>query len=105
MMKYVIVAEPRIAGSPQENMRSMKNLHEVFGKWEAPEGINFSSFNERIDGQGAFIVFECDDPVLVTQVCTQWNPWVRSAIHPVVDVEDQMGAEQKAIDWHDSLSL
>ncbi len=102
-MKYVVVAEPRYTGTPSENMAGIKNLQEVFAKWEAPEGMTFLQFTERIDGQGAFIVLECEDPTLLAQVSVQFAPWVTSTLHPVIDVEDNIAATQKAIDWHESL--
>jgi hypothetical protein len=102
-MKYVVVAEPRFSGNPQENMAGMKNLQEVFTKWEAPKEFVFLQFVERIDGQGAIIVFECDDPAIVAEVAAGWAPWVHQTVHPVIDVEAATAASQKAIDWHDTL--
>ena len=102
-MKYVTVAQPRYSGTPGENRAMMKNLQEVFTKWEAPKEITFLQFVERIDGQGAFIVYECDDPAIVAEVANGWAPWVDQIVHPVIDVEDSTAATQKAIDWHDSL--
>jgi hypothetical protein len=102
-MKYVVVAEPRYSGTPDQNMAGIKNLQAVFAKWEPPDGMTFLQFTERIDDGGAFIVVECDDPTLLAQVSVQFAPWVKSTVHPVVDVEVSVAASQRAIDWHDSL--
>ena len=102
-MKYVVMVETRLNGTPSENMEALKNVQEVFAKWTPPEGVTLE-FHERLDGGGTFVVAEGDDIEAMFLPALQFNPWVKATYYPVATTLDQGTAlNQKAIDWHDSL--
>jgi hypothetical protein len=101
-MKYVVMVETRLNGTPSENMEALKNVQEVFAKWTPPEGVTLE-FHERLDGEGTFVVADGDDVEAMFLPALQFSPWVKSTFYPVTDVERGTALAQKAIDWHDSL--
>lgn len=96
-MKYVIEWHPRGGGSAAENLASTKRSLDVLAKWTP--GGTMHQFVNRVDGAGGFAVVEADDPAVVAKDCLIFSPFLEVVAYPVMDVQDAVAVQQKALDF------
>jgi hypothetical protein len=103
-MKYVTTWKPRYGGSSAENEATAARLLELYGKWTPPSDITIHQFVLRIDGEGAFLVTESDDPAAAAREIAKFSPLLEYTIYPVVDVAEGATAAAEAIEWRKSIT-
>ena len=101
-MKYMIVWNERSQGSPAEYENAQKRILEVFNQWKKPDHFKIEMFVIRVGDWGGYMLVNCDDQLLIHQLCTML-PAFEFQVRPVVPVEDAIRAELEIMAWRDNL--
>lgn len=101
-MKYMIVWNERSQGSPAEYENAQKRILEVFNQWKKPDHFKIEMFVIRVGDWGGYMLVNCDDQLLIHQLCTML-PSFEFQVRPVVPVEDAIRAELEIMAWRDNL--
>ena len=101
-MKYMIVWNERPQGSPAEYENAQKRILEVFNQWKKPDHFKIEMFVIRVGDWGGYMLVNCDDQLLIHQLCTML-PSFEFQVRPVVPVEDAIRAELEIMEWRDNL--
>lgn len=104
IMKYVTTWKPRFGGSAAENEATAARLLELYSKWTPPSDITIHQFVLRIDGDGAFLVTESDDPAAAAREIAKFSPLLEYTVYPVVDVAEGAAAAAEAVEWRKSIA-
>ncbi len=95
-MKYVISMNFLRNGSAAENKAAMRDLLELYSKWEQPKGTTFHQFLGRVDGGGTFAVVETDNPGDLIDTTSKFGAFVEYQVYPVVEIAEAVQAAQEA---------
>ena len=101
-MKYLVTWRERPTGSAWEYEAAQKRVLSVFASWEMPESLTFHQFLVRLGEFGGYAVVETDDPADLQYLCTVFAVFAFT-IEPVMDVTDAVAAENRGIEWRESL--
>ena len=63
-----------------------------------------TEFNQRLDGQGGYVIAETDDPALLMDGPAKFGVLNTFEVVPVMDIMDSIAIAQEAIDFRDSIS-
>lgn len=102
-MKYLVTWHERPAGSPADYESAQKRILELFAAWKMPESLHFHQFLVRVGEFGGYAVIETDDADALQYLCSTYAPFAFT-VEPVLDVMDAVAAENRAIEWRDSLA-
>lgn len=94
MAKYVFAWTARDTGAGVESMRQLTN---VFTKWQPSSNSTFHQFVTRCDGQGGFAVVEGEEPADMLRDASLFSPWFTFEIYPVMDIMDAFAIQQEAL--------
>jgi hypothetical protein len=103
-MKFLISATFRVNGAAAENEAGQRRVLDVFAKWAPPTTMTIHQFLSRVDGGGAFMVVETDNPADLIGATSKFAPFIAYEVCPVVDIADAVGAAQEAIAFRESIS-
>ena len=101
-MKYLVTWRERSTGSAAEYEAAQKRVLSVFAVWDMPESLTFHQFVVRVGEFGGYAVIETDstdDLQFLTTVFAAFS----FTVEPVMDVMDAVAAENRGIEWRDSL--
>src|SRR3954454_8150110 len=101
-MKYLVTWRERPTGSAAEYEAAQKRILSVFAAWKMPESMTFHQFLVRVGEFGGCAVVETDSPGDLQYLCTVFAAF-SFTVEPVLDVMDAVAAENRGIDWRDSL--
>jgi hypothetical protein len=102
-MKYLMTWRERPTGSAAEYEAAQKRVLSVFAAWEMPESLVFHQFLVRVGEFGGYAVIETESAEDLQYVCTVFAAF-SFTVEPVMDVRDAVAAENRGIEWRDSLS-
>lgn len=102
-MKYVVTWRERPTGSASEYEAAQKRILSLFAVWEMPQSLTFHQFLVRVGEFGGCAVIETDKPADIQYLCTVFAAF-SFTVEPVLDVMDAVDAENRGIEWRDSLA-
>jgi hypothetical protein len=102
-MKYLVTWRERPTGSAAEYEAAQKRVLSVFAAWNMPESLVFHQFLVRVGEFGGYAVIETDSAEDLQYLCTVFAAF-SFTVEPVMDVMDAVAAENRGIEWRDSLS-
>jgi len=102
-MKYVVTWRERPTGSAAEYEATQKRILSVFAAWEMPASLTFHQFLVRVGEFGGYAVIETDSAEDLQYLCTVYAAFAFT-VEPVLDVMDAVTAENRGIEWRDSLA-
>jgi hypothetical protein len=73
-------------------------------QWTPPSDITIHQFVLRLDGEGAFLVTESDDPAAAAREIAKFSPFLEYTIYPVLDVAEGAAVAAEAVEWRKSIT-
>ena len=101
-MKYVVTWRERPTGSVAEYEAAQKRILDIFSAMEMPASLTFHQFLVRVGEFGGYAVIETDSAEDLQFLCTVFAAF-SFTVEPEMDVMDAVAAENRGIEWRDSL--
>ena len=100
--KYVLSWNERPGAGPSEYEAAQTRILEVFGQWDAPDGLIFHQFVVRVGDWGGYAVIETDNLADIHVITTALAAFT-FRLEPVIDVMDAVAIELQAMAWRESV--
>jgi hypothetical protein len=74
---------------------------DLYGKWAPPSDMTVHQFFGRLDGRGAYLVVETDNPHSLAEGPMKFTPFFDYEIVPIADVAEAAGWVTEAIQFRE----
>jgi hypothetical protein len=99
-MRFVLHYNVRRSPSDDAgNVTLTENLRTAFAAWTPPEGIEVESILAQVDGRGGFVLANTDDEAKLSELVSQFQPWLDWDVHLVQVVQDHGRALGAGTAW------
>jgi Protein of unknown function (DUF3303) len=103
-VKFVLHWETRTGSSGRDNLTDLKNLLDVFGKWEGfAVSVQVTEWVISLaDGGVGWLVCTTDDSEALMSAVHKFVPWLTFTLTPVMDVQAGAAVMAESAAWVES---